>query len=127
MEGTLKQTLYWPRLRDDICRYDCQIHKKPGKKYGHLPPKVQPPQVPWNRVDIDLIGPFKVKTPKGVFELRALTMIDPATGWFEIKDVAEPTAACVMAAFDDTWLSRYPRPQFLGSMVGPNTNKCPMK
>ena len=61
---------------------------------------------PWERVDIDLIGPLKVKTPSGEHELRALTMIDPATGWFEIKDMVRPDA--------DTWLSRYPRPRTLG-------------
>ena len=42
-------------------------------------------------------------------ELQALTMIHPATGWFEVKDVVSPSAA-----FDDVWLCRYPRPQYLG-------------
>ena len=41
-------------------------------------------------------------------------MIDPATGWFEVKDVASPSAEACMAAMDDTWLSRYPRPQYIG-------------
>ena len=41
-------------------------------------------------------------------------MIDPATGWFEVKEIANATAECVAAAFDDTWLSRYPRPTYLG-------------
>jgi hypothetical protein len=37
--------------------------------------------VPWNRVNIDLIGPLSVKTKsKRTFVLNALTMIDPATG-----------------------------------------------
>ena len=41
-------------------------------------------------------------------------MIDPATGWFEIKEVKERTSAVVSAAFDDCWLSRYPRPKYIG-------------
>jgi len=41
-------------------------------------------------------------------------MIDPATGWFEVKDVVQPDVQSVMVAFDDTWLCRYPRPQTLG-------------
>ena len=119
MAETLSQTLYWPGLHkhvhDHVKHCDvCQRVKGSRKKYGKLPPKTHPPLVPWNRVDIDLVGPFKVNTPKGQFEFRALTMIDPATGWFEVKDVVSPSAEDAMVAFDDTWLSRYPRPEFLG-------------
>ena len=74
---------------------------------------VEPP-IPWNRVNVDMIGPIKVKAKNGEFELRALTMIDPVTGWFEVKDISSPSAAACMEAFDDTWLARYPRPQYLG-------------
>ena len=41
-------------------------------------------------------------------------MIDPATGWFEVKDVVSASASDCMKAFDDTWLCRYPRPEYLG-------------
>ena len=119
MEATLKQTLYWPKMADDIHEYvkkckKCQMCKGPQKEYGHLPPKEHGKIVPWQRVDLDMVGPFKIKTPSGEKELRALTMIDPATGWFEVKDVAAPDSENCMIAFDDTWLCRYPRPQFLG-------------
>ena len=70
--------------------------------------------MPWQCVDVDMIGPFKVKTPSGKRELHALTMIDPTMGWFEVKDIEQPDSECCMAAFNDTWLSRYPRLQFLG-------------
>jgi hypothetical protein len=49
------------------------------------------------------------------FTLRgALTMIDPATGWFEEKDVPDYTANSTQAAFDEVWLSRYPRHEIIG-------------
>lgn len=119
MIETLSQTLYWSgmhkQIHDHVKTCDiCQRVKGPRKKYGLLPKKIHPDLVPWNRVDVDLIGPFTVTTPKGKFELRALTMIDPATGWFEIKDISSPSAQETMEAFDDTWLSRYPRPEYLG-------------
>jgi hypothetical protein len=41
-------------------------------------------------------------------------MIDPATGWFEVKDVPDYTAMSTQAAFDEVWLSRYPRPEVIG-------------
>jgi transposase InsO family protein len=42
-------------------------------------------------------------------------MIDPATGWFEVKSLdKEPDSDIVSAAMDDTWFCRYPRPQIIG-------------
>jgi len=119
MEATLRQLYWWPSLRNDVEKYvktcrECQMCKKTRKKYGHIPPKDLEKQEPWNRVNVDLIGPLTVRAPNGTFELNALTMIDPATGWFEIAEVSERTAECVAAAFDDVWLTRYPRPQYIG-------------
>ena len=119
MDKTMSQTLYWPKMAAQIDNHvkkckKCQLSKNPRKEYGHLPPKQWDKLVPWQRVDVDLIGPFKIKTPQREVELRAMTMIDPATGWFEVKDIKEPDARSCMAAFDDEWLCRYPRPQYLG-------------
>jgi len=41
----------------------CQICMKQRKKYGNLPVKEVEATIPWNRVNIDLIGPYKLKTP----------------------------------------------------------------
>ena len=119
MEATIRQTMYWPNIRQDVektvrtCRV-CQIYKGPSKKYGHLPLKQAENPIPWNRVHVDMIGPLTVKTAKGKHELRALTMIDPVTGWFEVKDVKKADSDSCMRAMDDVWLSRYPRPEYLG-------------
>jgi hypothetical protein len=43
-----------------------------------------------------------------------LTMIDPSTGWFEVKDVKDKSAKESMYTFADVWLSRYPRPEYIG-------------
>ena len=80
-----------------------------------MPPK-DAEVTPWNRVNVDLIGPYKIKSPndpKGTKpkELRALTMIDPVTGWFEIKAILMPDAQMIMDAFHEAWLCRYPRPE----------------
>jgi hypothetical protein len=83
-------------------------------KYGYLPGKLAERPIAWNRVDLDLIGPLTVKTPSGNKELLALTMIDPSAGWFEVKDVKEKSAKESMNTFDDVWLSRYPRPEYIG-------------
>ena len=62
----------------------CQKNKRKHAQYGHLPPKTAE-AIPWDRMCIDLIGPYKI-WHKGQPNLtcRCITIIDPATGWFEI-------------------------------------------
>ena len=91
--------------------------------------------VPWSTVHTDLIGPYSIKTkqfqPDGSIievnlQLTCMTMIDRVTGWFEIVEVpnyivedlqnkttresVDKTSARLSRLFDQTWLSRYPRP-----------------
>jgi hypothetical protein len=84
------------------------------KKYGDLPEKLAERPIAWNRVDVHLIGPLTIKNPRGNKELLALTMLDPSTGWFEVKDVKDKSAKESMNNFDDVWLSRYSRPEYIG-------------
>jgi RNase H-like domain found in reverse transcriptase/Reverse transcriptase (RNA-dependent DNA polymerase)/Integrase zinc binding domain len=121
LEKAIAQTMFWNGMRKDVERYvrtccKCQLCKKTNKKkHGLVPAKEAEPAVPWERVNVDMIGPYTVKQPNGKsLTLRAMTMIDPTTGWFEIKEVDNIDAAHAQAALDDTWLSRYPRPKYLG-------------
>jgi hypothetical protein len=121
MYNTMEIGFWWKNMRQDVehtvrtCP-TCQKFKKVKKKYGKIPPKEVSAEAvkPWERVNVDLIGPLTVKAKNGKFVLNALTMIDPATGWFEVKEVRNRTAEAVAEAFDDTWLSRYPRPRHIG-------------
>jgi hypothetical protein len=64
---------------------------------------------------VNLVGTFTMKTSAKTHSLLALTMIDPATGWFEIDKVTNKSAISVSIQdlFHDTWLARYPPPQFI--------------
>ena len=42
--------------------------------------------------------------------LRAVTMIDPATGWIEIREVDSARADLVANQVELAWLTRYPLP-----------------
>ncbi len=131
MEETLKRMFTWPNMHKDIERHvktckQCQLNKKGRKSYGKLPINEADKAEPWNRVNVDMIGPYSVKTPKGTYKLRAFTMIDPATGWFEVKDISDATAEACQNVLDDVWLARYPRPQYIGFDNG-NENKSVFK
>ena len=64
-----------------------QRGKKQKLKYGHILPKVTI-FYPWKQLSVDLIGPY-TNEAKGGFKLNfiCLTMIDPATSWFEIAEL----------------------------------------
>ena len=55
--------------------------------------------VPWERVCVDLIGPYTIgnkKNSDSVATLHAMTMVDPVTGWFEITKIPAKTADVVI-------------------------------
>jgi len=60
------------------------LDKKRTRQYGKLPTKLAE-AVPWRSVCMDLIGPYTIKArDNSVLDFMCLTMIDPASGWFEI-------------------------------------------
>jgi len=114
MELTLGQHFTWKGMKNSIqqvCRACtvCKEAKHGSKKYGILPPK-EPEVIPWHTLCIDLIGPYKIGKDKKQMTLHCLTMIDPATGWFEIAEVPSKGADEVSNLLEMTWLTRYPWP-----------------
>lgn len=109
-EETIKQHFYWKNLRNDVhnicstCKI-CQFNKNQRKKYGHLPEK-QAEATPWETLCVDLIGPYTLKGPHGKdLTLHCLTMIDPATGWFEMKTIPDKRADTIANLVEQTWLT----------------------
>ena len=92
MTNTLAAIFYWKGMHNQIVRYirkcpQCQKGKKARKKYGKLPTK-QVITVPWQVLCTDCIGPYTVKDKnKKEYQFMCVTMIDPATSWFEIKEI----------------------------------------
>lgn len=112
----------------------CQKHKKRSRKYGHLPSKIIGDLIPWYTVHTDLIRPSYTLTvkqyqPDGTIitkelSLTCMTLLDLATGWFEIiqvprfniddvnngnREVIDKTSARTSQLFNQVWLSKYPR------------------
>ncbi len=109
----------------------CQTNKKWKLKFSHLPSKTAI-TVPWRGLCVDLIGPYTLKGKDGrIIDFMALTMIDPATSWFEVVElplvrrlktitvngkessivekIFDKTSECIARLVNKTWLSRYPR------------------
>ena len=89
------------------------------KKYGLLPIK-EAEVVPWHQLCVDLIGPYRIPIKKFAKSkdvkkkysiIWCVTMIDPATSWFEMKQIANKRASTVAQAVEQTWLTRYSWPK----------------
>jgi transposase InsO family protein len=114
-DETISQHLWWKGMRKQIttnvttCAV-CQLNKRRSKKFGHMPEK-EAEAIPWDKMCIDLIGPYKIRR-KGHKPLvcRCVTMIDPATGWFEICQYDDKRSITVANIAEQEWFSRYPWP-----------------
>ena len=116
-EATIAQHFTWSKMREHIRKecstcHTCQLTKKTKKKYGHLPAK-EAESLPWEKLCVDMIGPYNIKRKgKEDLVLWCVTMIDPATSWFEIREVPGTKRADVVANIvEQAWLTRYPWPQ----------------
>jgi len=94
-ELTMAQHFCWKGMCNtvqDVCKRcpTCQINKTSWKKYGEVPPK-EVKVTPWKTLHIDTIGEYSIDVtingkPK-TSKLRCRTIINPATGWFEIAEL----------------------------------------
>jgi hypothetical protein len=74
IKATIRGTMTWPSLTRNVQTYCktcklCQFNKKTRKQYGKLPAKHAETK-PWEIVQVDIVGPGKVKTPSGTETLR---------------------------------------------------------
>ena len=117
-ESTIRQHFTFKNLSimvKDICKkcHTCQKCKKSNIKYGQLPEKEAEAE-PWDKLCVDLIGPYNIKRKgKKTLTLWCVTMIDPATGWFEMRELPNKYAITVANIVEQAWLTRYPWPQVM--------------
>ncbi|DBA04493.1 TPA: hypothetical protein N0F65_011041 [Lagenidium giganteum] len=103
------QAISVPRTNRDLRRFIGLKWKRNKKKYGKLP-ATTPVVEPWKVVCVDQIGPYNHASSRKKYS--AMTMIDPATGWFEVKAVTDKEAKTAAHILDNEWFCRYPRPEF---------------
>jgi hypothetical protein len=92
LKETMNAAMHWKDMCTTIrpitrsCR-TFQINKRRSIKYGHLPPKTIISN-PWECLCVNLIGPYTLKDKDNLqINFMALTMIDPASSWFEIAEL----------------------------------------
>jgi hypothetical protein len=84
-------SMYWKgmttiRSLTKSCR-SCQVNKRRSRQYGLLPPKTVY-TIPWECLSVNLIDPYTLKRKDNLqIDFMALTMINPASSWFEIAEL----------------------------------------
>jgi hypothetical protein len=92
LEETMRSVMYWKGMHTTIWRYikscrSCQVNKSHSLKYGHVPPKLVI-TTHCRALCVDLVGPYTLKGKDGSsIDFMCLTMINPATSWFEIVEL----------------------------------------
>ena len=73
----------------------CQVNKQHKHKYRKLPAKLVITNS-WEALCVDLIGPYTLKGKDGTeIDFMCLTMIDPASSWFEVVELSVTTDAAI--------------------------------
>ena len=114
--ATIGQDFHWRGMKRDANNFvrackSCQLFKRSNRQYGLLPLS-NPETVPWNTIQIDMIGPWKMTRGEVSLEFLAFTIIDPVTCWPEFVLTTSKSASAAANALDIQWLCRYPRPAF---------------
>ena len=81
--------------------------KTVNKKYGRPPAKIAG-ETPWNKLCVDLIGPYKIRR-KGKYPLllKVFTDIYPVTEWFEVKQCSNKRSMAIVNFVETMCLVRY--------------------
>ena len=116
----VREHYWWPAMDKEIVQAinDCVECQNSPKTRVYSKPKVVPvalPEGPWERVAIDLIGPFSRRI--GGFEY-AVTLVDSYSRWPEIGFVHAVTSSSVMQVLDEIF-AREGLPKVLLSDNGP--------
>ena len=114
-EAMINQHLYCPGIREaaqkEVMECDvCQRKKRSTIIHGKIPAKLAE-ETPRNKLCVDIIGPYKIlRKGKDHIILKAVTMIDPITGWFELTQYSNKKYMTIANLVETTWLDRYPQP-----------------
>ena len=107
--GQLRNAVQWNTKTCAVC----QKAKKTSRHYGQIPAKTVESK-PWEVLHVDLYGPKTIKRSDGtILKFQVMTMIDPVTGWFEMKSYDDPTPETITNILEVSWLCRYPRPMVI--------------
>ena len=111
----IRKGYWWPRMATEVKQMvdkcgTCRACKNPpGYKKGHAKfQTIEVPDVPNERVHMDLFGPLKVSSRGKKY---VLVVTDAFTKYVEVVAIPDKTAEVVAEAFFERWVCRYSVPK----------------
>ncbi|CAM4693719.1 unnamed protein product [Lepidochelys olivacea] len=100
----LGRSFHWEGMGKDVSTYvrSCEVCQRVGKPQDQVKASLQPLpiiEVPFQRIAVDILGPFPKKTPRG--KQYILTFMDFATRWLEAVALSNTRAKSVSQALAD--------------------------
>lgn len=124
----IKLRYYWPKMYSQVKDWvaTCEQCNKRKRNYAYKPAPLQPIPVgqPFDRVSLDLMGPFK-ETPRG--NKHILVIVDAKTKWVESCALKATDSQQIATAFFDLIITRYGAPHTILTDRGANLISALMK
>ena len=80
------------------------VQNSQQQNYGELPANLEE-QILWYKLCADLMGPCKIcRKGRENLILKSVTMIEPATGWFEITKYNNNKSMTISNLVETMWL-----------------------
>jgi hypothetical protein len=113
---------YWPTIKQDVFKYvqschDCQSRKIPKQKPLGLMQFIEIPEQPFERIQIDIMGPFTRSSNGNKY---VVTAVDYLTKWMEAKALREISAETVAKFIIEQIVLRSGLPRIIQTDRGTN-------
>ncbi len=118
----VRTMVWWPGVQSDVAKYvagcdTCQRVKHSRKGRAPLK-KTEVPDRPFQRIQIDFVGPIQASVPEGF--TYVLAMQDVLTRYVKLVATSDNSAETAVRVLIDEWVTQFDLPEVIGSDQGPH-------
>ena len=118
----VRTMVWWPGVQSDVAKYvagcdTCQRVKHSRKGKAPLK-KTEVPDRPFQRIQIDFVGPIQASVPEGF--TYVLAMQDVLTRYVKLVATSDNSAETAVRVLIDEWVTQFDLPEVIGSDQGPH-------
>ena len=118
----VRTMVWWPGVQSDVAKYvagcdTCQRAKHSRKGKAPLK-KTEVPDQPFQRIQIDFVGPIQASVPEGFVYVLAIQ--DVLTRYVKLVATLDNSAETAVQVLIDEWITQFDLPEVIGSDQGPH-------
>ena len=116
----IRTMVWWPGIQSDVAKYvaGCDICQRvKHHRRGKAPlTKTEIPNRPFQRIQIDFVGPVQASVPEGF--TYVLAMQDVLTRYVKLVATLDNSAETAVRVLIDEWITQFDLPEVIGSDQG---------